>query len=371
MKKIIFSSLSFLLIGTICFADNIKDYKKIILNDENKQVFTELKTSLEEAYNKSNQSSIGVAADNLLQTEQNPKAILWNNYPEFSKTEFEAKLTDIFSKVPDMKIKNFSFSGMEGIFTITNYLGKEEHLIVRINKTDRYYTEISDLWNKNRKLLKEYRSLLRVHAKMLEKVRTDIKNYSGKPYKGYIEPKCIQEISVVDLRASRCILCQPYSDSGKKPIGKLRYFGLESNSSKLYVVNNNLGTALQNFYGKVEEVNSAISLADTSLVFSQASSDGNDDIGPLWTPEAERGKLMILPKDKSPLPKPDYLVSYGGYYCVNQLYKKIGLSGLFWKEIEGTPIKQHVAKMPDGQRTCDAVFNDLSESLIKHLSEIQ
>jgi hypothetical protein len=371
MKKVILSGLSILLVGTFCFADSIKDYKEIILNDKDQPILTELKRDLEETY-KSKQLAEIVVVDKFLQTEQDPKELLWNNYPEFYGTEFQEQLIGVFSKDPNVKIKNFSFSGMEGTFTINTPLGKEEKLIIKIFKSDKYYTEISTLWNRNTQLLKEYRSLLLIHKNMLGKIRADIKNYSGKPYKGYISPKCTQEIRMIDLSSSKyLILCQPYSEYGKKPVGKIRYYSLKTDSSKLYIVNDNIKTALQNFSGQIEEAKSMLSWADSALTFYQYPSNGDDDMGPIWNEEASNGNLMILPKGTAALPKPDYLDAYGGYYCTNQIYKKIGLTGFLWKEAESSLIKKHVAKMPEGQGSCDNVLKNLSEPLVTHLSEIQ
>ena len=373
MKKIILSYLSVLLVGTFCFADNIKDYKKIILHAENHQeIFAELKNDLEEVYKESKRLYNVVDTDKFLQTEQDSKELLWNNYPEFYGTEFSEELSDVFSRDSNVRIKNFSFLGKEGIFTITNSLGKEEQLRIKTYKTDRYYTEISALWNKNQPLLREYRSLLQIHKNMLAKIRADIKSYSGKVYKGNILPSCTQEIRMIDLSSSKyLLLCQPYRDDGRKPIGKIRYHSLKSDSSNLYIVNNNVQTALQNFSGKIKEAKSMLSLADTSLSFYQYSSNGNDDIGPIWGEEAAKGNLIILPKGTTSLPKPDYLDAYGGYYCTNQIYKKVGMTGLLWKEAEGTLVKTHIAKMPKGQRSCPSIVMDLPDSLREHLTEIQ
>ena len=77
MKKNILSCLSVLLVGTFCFADNVKDYKKIILNAENHQeIFAELKNDLEEVYKESKRLYNVVDTDNFLQTEQDSKELL-------------------------------------------------------------------------------------------------------------------------------------------------------------------------------------------------------------------------------------------------------------------------------------------------------
>lgn len=223
MKKTILTLLSFLFIGSFCFADNTGEYKKIIsANADNQDMFAELNNTLEQEKAKSNKVEINLAEDTIITNsniwEINPTAILdtqdmetlnqqnidpslLNTYPEFIQTCMEKPLLEALKKNPKLTIKNLTSDRdyTKTTFTLTAVTTTGQKIKAQCENKGAIIL-IMDLWDEEGQAnLKNYRGLHQSFPLVVKNIRNYIYEKTGKQYDAHIPFQCDNIVEVYDI----------------------------------------------------------------------------------------------------------------------------------------------------------------------------